>query len=313
MSYFHQSTRRRLASVLLAAFALLVIAGCSSGGGESTSDSVAPAYAGGAADQPESGDAIAGAADLSSGAPQGGRGQSADLTEVTARAQIKTAAISLEADDVDKVLQQVSDVAVLATGEIASEDTSTNRKGQAVRSRLVLRVPVDEFETTVAKLADLGVLHSLTRSVEDVTADVADIDSRVRSAQDSIAQLRRLFTAAKKLGDIIALENELSQREADLEALQAQQRALADQTALSTITVTISQISTPPPPADDDRAAGFIAGLKSGWHALVTFVLALSHGIGVALPLGTLLLLVIVLVGLLVRRFTPRMRPRASE
>lgn len=317
MSYFHTFLRRRLASALLAAFALLVIAGCS-GSGDRVAGAAADvdAAAGGAARgaPAQAARVPEGAADYASGADQGRRGRSTNLTEVTSQAQIKTAAISLEADNVDGVLQQISDVVVVAQGEIESEDTSTNRQGEAVESRLVLRVPVEDFEETVTKIADFGVRYTLETSVQDVTAEVADINSRVSSAEDSIAQLRRLFSEAKKLGDIIALENELSQRQADLEALQAQQRALADLTTLSTIAVTVRQTSTPPPPADDsNRAGGFIAGLKSGWDALVTFVLALSHGLGLALPLGTVLLLVALGVYLLVRRFTPWPRPRASE
>ncbi len=313
MAYFHTFLRRRVAAALLAAFALLVMAGCSgTGGAAETADLDAGAAGGAAARVPQAGpDALEGAAEYA--ADQGRRGQSTDLTDVTPQAQIKTAAISLYADNVDEVLPQVSDVVVVAQGEIESEDTSTNRQGKAVHSRLVLRVPVEEFEATVTKLTDLGVRYTLETSVEDVTAEVADINSRVRSAEDSIAQLRRLFSAATKLGDIIALENELSQRQADLEALQAQQRALADLTTMSTITVTVRQTSDPPPPAEEDRAGGFIAGLKSGWDALVEFVRALSHGLGLALPLGTLLTLVGVGGYLLVRRFTPRLRPRANE
>ena len=234
-------------------------------------------------------------------------------TSLTSQAQIKTAAIGLRTKSVDRVLQQIADVALVSRGQITSEDTATNRRGEAVRSRVVMRVPVDQFEPTLTKVKGLGVLHSLARSVEDVTAQVADIDSRVRSAQDSIASLRRLFSAAQKLGDIIALENELSQREADLEALQAQQRALADQTALSTITITVTKATTAPKPGDSDKAGGFIAGLKAGWDALVGFVQAVSHGLGLLLPLGTLLLLTAGLIWFLVRRLTPWMRPRESE
>lgn len=319
MSYFHAFMRRRLASALLAAFALLVTAGCSGGGDRATGAAPADLDAGAAggaargAPGPDAALVRQGAADYEPAAGEDQSGQSTNLTDVTSQAQIKTAAISLEADNVDEVLQQISDVVVVAQGEIESEDTSTNRQGEAVHSRLVLRVPVEDFEETVTKITDFGVRYTLETSVEDVTAEVADINSRVRSAEDSIAQLRRLFTAATKLGDIIALENELSQRQADLEALQAQQRALADLTTMSTITVTVRQTSDPPPPAEEDRAGGFIAGLKSGWDAMVGFLRALSHGLGLALPLGTLLALIAVGGYLLLRRFTPRLRPHANE
>lgn len=307
MSNFHHLPSRLVTLGVPAALTLLFVAGCSSGvGAPAGSDAQMDSINAGGRAAPEAGPGAArsGAADFSSGARAGSKQDSKSLAELTPRALIKTAAVSLQADNVDQVLQQVTDVALTSQGEITSENTSTNRKGQAVRSQIVLRVPVGEFESAVDEIANLGIRHSLTSSVEDVTAAVADINSRVRSAQDSIAQLRRLFTAAKKLGDIIALESELSQREADLEALQAQQRALADQTALSTITVSITRTSTPPA-ADNDSAGGFISGLKAGWDNLVGFVRALSHGLGLVLPLGTLVLMTAALAWLLVRRFTP--------
>lgn len=236
------------------------------------------------------------------------------LANLTPRAVIKTAAIGLESNDVAKVLRQIADAVLAVGGEVSSEQTTTNRKGEAVRSRLVLRVPVDTFDASVANVSSLGRLKSLARSVEDVTADVADIDSRVKSAEDSIAQLRRLFAAAKRLGQIIQLESELSQREADLEALQAQQRALSDQTAMSTIAVTVSsRPRTAAGPLPQQRSGGFIAGLKSGWHALGVSLLAASRVAGLLLPFAVLVLLVAGVAWFVVRRVKPTARPRPSE
>lgn len=306
--------RRLLAPCLLAVLSLLLVAGCSSGGTNDSaadSDVVDAASGGAAAERSDPRAAILDSAadsEMRKAPPP-----ETDLTDVTPRAQIKIAAIGLTADNVDAVLQQLTDVAVTAGGEITSENTSTNRQGEAVHSRMVLRVPVDQFESAVSTIDDLGLRSSLRTSVEDVTAQVADTDSRVQSAEDSIASLRRLFAAAKKLGDIIVLERELSHREADLEALQAQQRALADQTALSTINVTVSQTTTPASPGNDEEAGGFVAGVKSGWDGLVGFVRALSHGLGLVLPIGTVLVLTVALGWFLVRRLTPWLRPRANE
>jgi hypothetical protein len=315
----------RVLAALSAVMLIGLLAGCSGGDGASSSAAPADNAAGGAAgDQNAAG--ASRAADNSSvdsvqpaaSAPSAfapGRGRPAPgLAELTPRALIKTAAVSLQARDVSKVLQEISDATVLANGEVASEETTTNRHGQPVHSRLVLRVPVDNFESTLTKISSLGRLKSLARSVDDVTTAVADINSRVQSAQDSIAQLRRLFSSAQRLGQIIQLESELSQREADLEALQAQQRALADQTAMSTLTVTLT---APPhrtltPPADK-QSGGFVAGLKSGWHALGVFVGTTSRVVGVLLPFAVVGLLVFGVGWVVVRRVRPPAHPRPSE
>ncbi|MBA2560444.1 MAG: DUF4349 domain-containing protein, partial [Propionibacteriales bacterium] len=71
-------------------------------------------------------------------------------------------------------------------GEIVSEETSTNTDGIAVRSRIELTVPVDDFDRSVDEIAQLGDLVSKSRSAEDVTSLVVDVNSRVASAKESI-------------------------------------------------------------------------------------------------------------------------------
>jgi hypothetical protein len=121
--------------------------------------------------------------------------------------------------------------------------------------------------------------------------------------EQSIDQLRRLFGQATNLGDVITLERELSRRQADLEALQARQRALHASTTMSTFMVSVELIDDKAAPKQDEDQAGFVAGIKQGWDGFVTFVIGVSHAVGLILPLGTLALVVGWLTWLLVRRY----------
>jgi hypothetical protein len=179
-----------------------------------------------------------------------------------------------------------------------------------------VRVPVARFDVAVGRIYDMAREHTKHTSTEDVTARLADVTSRVESAKASIQQLRQLFDRAVSLGQVIRLERELSQREADLESLQAQQRSLSAQTTMSTILVTITlPPKEAPPPKSDDHQAGFVSGIKKGWSALVTFVVGGSHALGLVLPLGVLAIVVCLALWPLARRFTPRREgsPQPSE
>jgi Domain of unknown function (DUF4349) len=227
------------------------------------------------------------------------------------RAQIKTARIDLRSSKVASVVSDIEGIAVSEGGFIDSENTATNTRGVATSSTITLRVPVDRFETAVSAVSALGQLASKKTTTEDVTGQVADVASRVQSAKDSISQLRILFNRATKLGDIITLESQLSSREADLEALEAQQRALNDQTSLSTISVGVTRppvVTTKPKPED---TSGFVGGLRQGWDALVDTFAAVSHSIGAVLPLGIVAILLGCLAWVSVRRI-PRHRPDTS-
>lgn len=228
------------------------------------------------------------------------------------RSQIKTATIDLRTDKVASAVSGIEQVAVVQGGFVDSEQTSTDSHGVAQSSSITLRVPVDNFDTAVNAVVGLGTATQKRISTQDVTGRVADVSSRVTSARQAIAQLRLLFNKATKLGDIITLESELSGRQADLEALEAEQRALNDQTSLATIAVAVSRppAATPAKPTPDQHA-GFLGGLRQGWDALAATFGAVAHGLGAVLPLGLALLVIGSLVWLAVRRI-PRHRPDTS-
>lgn len=305
-------------SMALAGIALLstmVFAACSVGGSVDSGGSLSPAADEGAGSDgalASSDEKVAPTGDRPAAARQGGAVSEVDLVSTATPAVIKVGAVILESDDVGDVVARVEALAASVGGGISNEETYTDTDGRQSRSRLSLQVPVDTFEDSLDSVATLGDLVSKTSSDEDVTAKIADVDSRVRSAEESIEQIRRLFSQARKLGDIITLERELSSREADLEALQAQQRVLAAKTTMSTITINVSLPDEEQSPTDTDQA-GFIAGIQRGWDGLVTFVIGAAHALGLVLPLGTLALALALTGWIAVRRLTPRRATPASE
>lgn len=308
---------RKLAvlSAIAALAAVTVVGGCSGGGSDDTSSGDSAQFIeGNGADEPAAEPEDLSADDAFSGATRSESGGGSTTEQVSEQldlgdaALIKVGVIELVSDDIGTTINKIEDYALLTGGRIDSEETATDEDGEEVSSRMTLKVPVDRFDAAYEKIAAMADLASKQRSTEDVTARLADIDSRVESAKDSIAQLRTLFAQATKLGEVIALERELSGREADLESLQAQQRALHAKTSMSTIQVTISQ---PPPeatpkPKEDKDQAGFVAGIKDGWDGLVTFVVGTSHALGLVLPLGALFAVLALLLWPLARRLTGR-------
>lgn len=108
-------------------------------------------------------------------------------------------------------------------------------------STLTLRVPGDRFDAVLGAMEGSGKLRSRKVEAQDVTEKVADVDSRVKSQQASVARVRDMMDKATALGDVVMLESELSKRQSDLESLLAQQTALKDQTSMGTITVEVSE------------------------------------------------------------------------
>jgi hypothetical protein len=169
-------------------------------------------------------------------------------------------------------------------------DTDDRTSGRFASATLVLRVPPDQLESLLTQLSRLGVERSRHSTTQNVTGKVADVNSRVTSAQAAITQLTKLYNRAKKVSDIITIENELAQRESDLEALQAEQRALHAQTSMATVTLQLITLprKTPPPPVKKHTDGGFLGGLKNGWHAFAHGAQLLATAVGAVLPFALL-------------------------
>jgi hypothetical protein len=127
-----------------------------------------------------------------------------------------------------------------------------------------------------------------------VAARVADVNSRVRSEQAAIQRLRLLYRQAKKVADIIAIENEMAGREADLESLQAQQRALTAETATASVTLYLLTAHPRAIPKPVHHRSGFVGGLENGWDALVRTASWAATVLGAIIPFAVLLLAVAV-------------------
>lgn len=246
------------------------------------------------------------------GAADSSTGYSGQLTAVIGTgSKIRTAQMTVQVKRGSTVAAQADAAEAIATGVGGEVDADDRTSGRFATATLVLRVPPDQLDGVLGQLSRLG--HELGRqlSTRDVTSRVADVNSRVASARREIARLRILYGHASKISDIITIESELASRESSLESLQAQQRALAAETSLATITLNLTsppQKKTPPPAVKHHHDSGFLAGLKSGWHAFVTGVTAIATAVGAILPFAILLLV----LGLVMRVLWPRLRPARS-
>jgi hypothetical protein len=95
----------------------------------------------------------------------------------------------------------------------------------------------------------------------------------------SVERVRALMAKANDLGQVVALEGELSRRESDLEALESQLSALKSNVERSNVTISLSTLG-----AETVKKAGFASGLGSGWDAFLTSAAGLFTALGAALP-----------------------------
>jgi hypothetical protein len=296
-----------------AAALLLSLTACSGG-----SDDISPSMADGggdagvAADQelppdaPAPGDGDAATAyDGGARSDSGGRPDTAKAVDLETQQQalIKTGAVALRSDDVGKTRYDVQVLVDAHGGQVADDQTETDKSGSPLRSRMVLRVPVDDFDEVMDELAKLDTLASTSTSSEDVTTQLIDVEARIKVQEASVQRVRQLLARAASIRDIMAIENELANRQAQLDSLLQQQAYLADQTSMSTVKVSIERKPDPEKAAPQDDDDGFLAGLSAGWKGLKSTVVAVATVVGAVLPFAGVALVIGVPLWILFRRF----------
>jgi Uncharacterized protein involved in exopolysaccharide biosynthesis len=247
-----------LGSVLVAT---LLLAGCSAGGG-----------------------AMSSSPDEAGPVPQGveAPGFAADAAEEDAarRAEIVTGWMTVTAEDPAAAAKEAVRLVEASGGRVDGRTEYAPANGDKGSASLTLRIPADRLQGVIDDLAELGRADEISTSSTDVTVAVADLESRIATQRGIIDRLNALFARAESIGDLVELEERIAQHQATLEELEAQQRSVADQVALSTLSLSIRSEAQAPEVAPMD----FLSGLSAGWAGFVAFFSGLLVALGVLLP-----------------------------
>lgn len=194
---------------------------------------------------------------------------------------IRTAQLGLviPRDAFEERFAQAVDAAESSGGFVASSSTR-ERAGH-----LILRVPANRFNETLATLRDLGTVEVQAVRGKDVTADYVDLHARLRIARSRREVLLGLMNEATSIEQTIRVQNALDETQLRIEELQGQLRLLDNRTSLATISLDLREQGVEPqtkveaasiPNAFERAAAGFvgvIAGVVIGLGYLVPVLL----------------------------------------
>lgn len=279
MRHHRTPDRRPLArgvGLVVAGLATLLLAACGSSSDGMSSAEVAPMM------EPGMSNAEMGGADM------GMTTDSGVISTKVERQVIRTAYLSLRVSDVNGAVDSVIAATAAQDGLVLSEDVSG--QGDSLYANLTTQVPADQLEAYLESLKALGTVDSVNVTSQDVTTQVVDLDARVAALQASITRLDQLLAQATNVTDLITIESERTARQAELDSLVAQRKALGEQVAMSTVTVSISALAG----STEWSPPGFIPGLQTGWSALVSLTSLVITIAGFLVPFIVIIAIVVV-------------------
>lgn len=159
------------------------------------------------------------------------------MKPIQSRKVIYTANLALQVASRDQALEQIQSLIQRLGGFVQ----------HATLESVTFRIAPEHFSETIKSLTGMGQVLSREISTQDVTEQYVDVETRIKTAEESRDRLRALLAKAAKTEDLLKIESDIRRLTEEIEVMKGRLRVLANQVDLSTITVTLSERSVVQP------------------------------------------------------------------
>lgn len=201
---------------------------------------------------------------------------------------IRNGSITLSVNDTRQTKDEIERLVAQYAGQgafvVSSNESGSSREG-APYIYMAIRVPAEQFDEIMDALEGMaveGTSPMVSESAQDVTEEYVDVQARVESLEAARERLLELMEGARTTDDLLMAEQQLTQREVEIESLQARMRYLEESARLSRIDISLEPYILSQPvdtrwrPAETIREAftALVDGLRDFGDFLIFFVIA---------------------------------------
>lgn len=156
----------------------------------------------------------------------------------TSKKIIKSGDISFETNDLRGTRKKILTALKKLNGYVA-EENETNNEGYRRELILKLRVPARNFDLLLDSVsADAGKIDSKNINVKDVTTQYLDIKTQLSNKRLLEETYRGLLKKADKIGDVLQIENKITDIRTEIDSTQGELNYLSKQAAYSSLSIT---------------------------------------------------------------------------
>lgn len=146
---------------------------------------------------------------------------------------VRTAEMSVRVQSVHEGQSKSTEIAKKLNGFVANTSLSSN--GDQAEASLEIRVPVENFEAALIEIRALGPVEAENSKSEDVTAGLADQESRIVTLADIEKNLVNELAKTKNINEKYQLRRRIEEVRVQRDSVKAQYAALRDIADYSTI------------------------------------------------------------------------------
>ncbi len=193
---------------------------------------------------------------------------------------VRTANIDVQVESFDTAWAKANALATTYGGFVTSSQAGLQR------GTITMRVPAAKLDRALADLRKLGKVVQSTTTAEDVSAQIVDIDARLRVLAAEEAQLLELLGKASGVSQVLEVRDRLNAVRQEIESLKAQKEHFAGQVDYATINATVFErgADDPDEPGDGILLDAWRTALRAG----LTIVAGLLVVLGGLIPLAAL-------------------------
>lgn len=232
------------------------------------------------------------------------------------RKLIKEITMEVETESYDAMMTTATEQVAALGGYIESSyTTGDGRSGNTRYSEICARIPKENMEAFIKAVEGSSSVRYKRETVEDVTLQYVDLESRKKSLQTEQTRLLELMEQAQNVEDIITIESRLSEVRYQLESMESQLRTYDNRIDYSTIYLNISEVVRLSPASGDKTSAWerIRIGFTENLYRLGNDLQNLAIGFVISLPYLLVWLLAILIFAAVVLRLRRRLHRRREE
>jgi hypothetical protein len=227
------------------------------------------------------------------------------LAYAAERLIVRTGNISMAVEDTRAaqatIEAMVESMAAEGAFVVSAEESGGTEENQPYIT-MSIRIPADRFATTMDRLAELAVnVTSRNESAQDVTEEYVDLEARLESLETARQRLLQIVEEARVTKDLLEAEQQLTQREAEIESIKGRMQYLEQSAQLSSIWIELQPYILSQPVGDEWRPAETVRravdtlldGLRGFGDFAIFFAVAILPWL---LAIGLVIFLIVVLV-----------------
>lgn len=225
-------------------------------------------------------------------------------SQASERKLVRTASVTLRTsafeDDLTALQQLVTTVGGYLEDYYQSGDTASGRLRSAT---FTIRVPAARLDEFLGSASGIARVTDRSESATDMSAQYYDNETRLTTLNTKMERLQEMLGQAKKMEDIITIENAISDTQYLIDSYQSTQKSIDNRVEMSTVTLYLKEEKAAEIAPSEGVTFGkrIAAAIEAGWQNLLAFGQNLVIFLLIAFPYLLVAAVIVAVIVLIVK------------